>query len=187
MSSVTGSRPNLVLIGLRMSGKSTLGRALASERGVMFVDLDDAVLEHMGHATVADAWKAQGEPAFRAAETACLREVLGDASGGVAALGGGTPTAPGASDVIREAQRTGRALVVYLRCTPDELRARFEEYSPGANRPGLTPKGALDEIGDVFDARDPLYRELADHVLENVRSLDEGLALVRPLWREDSG
>lgn len=182
-----GTTPILLLIGLRMSGKSTLGRALASGRGLRFVDLDDAVLERMGHATVADAWSAEGEEAFRRAETGCLRAALGAGADGVGAgaviaLGGGTPTAPGAADEIRAAQDAGRAIVVYLRCTPEELRRRFEVYSPGANRPGLTAKGPLDEIEDIFNARDAFYRDLADHTLENVRTLGEGIEAIEPLW-----
>ncbi len=72
--------------------------------------------------------------------------------------------------------------MVYLRCTPDELRRRFEAYDPGANRPGLTPKGAAAEIEDIFNARDDLYSNLADHTLENVRSIEEGLEAIEPLW-----
>lgn len=180
--------PVLLLIGLRGSGKSTLGRALGQQRGVGFLDLDDAVLRAMGHATVADAWRAEGEGAFRMAETQALRRTLeSDAPGRprVIALGGGTPTAPGAADLIREARRAGVAMVVYLRCAPDELRRRLRILgveTGDSNRPSLTGKSALDEVEDVFNARDPLYRELADHTFENIASVDEGLAAIEPVW-----
>ena len=185
MASSPPSR-NLLLIGLRASGKTTLARAVAQRRRAPCIDLDRSVLADMNHPTVADAWNAEGEPAFRRAETRALRVALGS-SPAVIALGGGTPTAPGAADLIRDAQRAGTAIVVYLRCTPGELRSRLQ--SPAAHsddalrdRPSLTGRPPLDEIAEVYAARDPLYRELADHVLENVGSLDEGLAALDPLW-----
>ncbi|QKK09395.1 MAG: hypothetical protein HND58_15335 [Planctomycetota bacterium] len=112
------SQPHpLLLIGLRGSGKSTLGR-LVAERLVAdglvaaFSDLDDAVLARLGHATVAEAWNTLGEPAFRTAETACLRErvpaALDDGTPQVVvALGGGTPTAPGAAELLGERGSAG--------------------------------------------------------------------------------
>ena len=50
--------PPLLLIGLRGSGKSTLGRLVAERIGATFSDLDDAVLERLECATVAEAWDA---------------------------------------------------------------------------------------------------------------------------------
>lgn len=164
----------LLLIGLRGSGKSTLGR-LVAERLVAdglvaaFSDLDDAVLARLGHATVAEAWKTLGEPAFRAAETACLRERLPESLDDrtpptVVALGGGTPTAPGAAELLGEARERGLVTIVYLRAQPETLRARLG--AADANRPSLTGAGTLDEIDAVFAARDGLYQELATEIIE---------------------
>ena len=177
--------PILLLIGLRGSGKSTLGRALGSERGVGFLDLDEAVLDSMGCPTVADAWRDKGEPAFREAETQALGRALESGDARVIALGGGTPTAPGAADLIRDARRDGLATVVYLRCSPEELRRRLEIMGVGtsdSHRPSLTGRSPLDEVGDIFEARDPLYRELADHVLEDIATLEEGLSAMESVW-----
>lgn len=173
--------PPLLLIGLRGSGKSTLGklvaeRLTANDFAATFADLDRAVLEHLGCATVAEAWNTLGEPAFRAAETACLRECLYNAHNTpgtrtILALGGGTPTAPGAAEILCDARDTHRATIVYLRAQPDTLRARLQATDP--NRPSLTGNtsstGSLDEIDAVFAARDPLYRELSSEVIEIVR------------------
>jgi shikimate kinase len=169
----------VALLGLRASGKTTLGRALAERLGRRFVDLDDRTLALLGDDTIAGAFRRAGEPAFRAAETEALVRAL-DEDGIVLALGGGTPTAPGAETMLRDAQARGRTTLVYLRCEPDVLRSRLRAAGgAGVNRPSLTGDGPLDEIERVHAARDPLYRALADVVLEgeqSAASIDAALA-----------
>lgn len=163
---MSGPAPIVVLMGLRASGKTTLGRALAERLGRRFIDLDDRTLALLGDGTIADAFRRAGEPAFRAAEVEALGSALAE-EGIVLALGGGTPTAPGAEAMLREAQAQGRAALVYLRCEPETLRARLRASGgAGANRPSLTGDDPLDEIERVHAARDPVYRALADVVLE---------------------
>ncbi|MBY0262467.1 MAG: hypothetical protein K2Q20_08995, partial [Phycisphaerales bacterium] len=87
--------PTIVLIGLRGSGKSTLARLLAKRLGLIPVDLDDRTPGFAGQPTVAAVFANLGEPAFREAEARALRQALAE-PGIVLALGGGTPTAPGA-------------------------------------------------------------------------------------------
>jgi shikimate kinase len=88
-----------------------------------------------------------------------------DSRGIVLALGGGTPTAPGAADLLRGARDSRRALVVYLRASEQTLRARLTGDSQ-TDRPSITGAGTLDEIGRMLRERDPLYRELAERVIE---------------------
>lgn len=162
-----------MLIGLRGSGKSTLGRALAAAQGCVFVDLDEVTPQVMGFGSVAEAWGARGESEFRAAEAAALQEALrGD--GVVIALGGGTPTAPGCAERLIEERRAGRVVVAYLRAEPAALRERLRGRID-ASRPSLTGKDPLAEIDDVFAARDPLYQRLATRMVENVRSVEDGV------------
>ena len=156
---------NVILIGLRGSGKTTIGRLLARGLRTSFVDLDDRTPAVLGATSVADAWAAHGEPAFRHAETTALAAVLSEPPG-VLALGGGTPTAPGAADLLRTASERG-ATVIYLRGTPASLAARLAR-SHNAHRPSLTGHAAnsIEEITKVFEARDPLYRTIATDTLE---------------------
>jgi shikimate kinase len=153
----------ILLIGLRGSGKSTLGRMLADRLGIGFEDLDALTLRAMGFDTVAGAWEAAGEGAFRAVEVAALAGAIGRAAttGGVIALGGGTPMSLGAEAVIRDAG----AMVVYLRGEPAILRARLSD-GPGDDRPSLTGADPLAEIDRVFRDRDGVYRAIADSVVE---------------------
>lgn len=174
---------HLVLIGLRGSGKSTLGAALATRQGIPFLDLDDETAAALGCDSVAAAWKEHGEAAFRAAETRCLREALARPIH-IIALGGGTPTAPGAANLLRDATSTGRSVIAYLRADPALLRARLsaEGEAAMANRPSLTGKDPLDEIETIYAARDPLYRSIATRVIEGVDTLETALTRLEE-WR----
>jgi len=155
-------QPTILLIGLRGSGKSTLGAHLATRLGVEFTDLDDLTLKNMGAHSVAQAWQSEGEPAFRKAEANALRQAIDQSiDGGVIALGGGTPTAPGAEAIIREAPAT----TIYLRGVPALLRSRLPADDE-PNRPSLTGASPTDEIERVFNARDPLYASIADHTID---------------------
>lgn len=169
---------HLVLIGLRGSGKSTVGRALAERLGCGFVDLDSLTPAELGERDVASAFANRGEAKFREAEAACLARVLREETGHeepwkiagqVVALGGGTLTAPGAAELLSTARAQERAMIVYLRGSAATLRARLSQ-AENAHRPSLTGKGMLEEIDELLARRDPLYRRLADVVIELDRS-----------------
>lgn len=157
----------ILLIGLRGSGKSTLGRLLADRLRRPFIDLDDLTAAELGTHSPAEAFTSHGEPAFRLAEARALSLVLaGDQRPSpVVALGGGTPTAPGASDLLQQARTDNRARMVYLRASVNTLRDRLER-SDASSRPALTPLGLLDEIATILQRRGPLYTAIADVIIE---------------------
>jgi len=157
----------ILLIGLRGSGKSTIGARAAARVARPFIDLDDLALQRAGRDTIEEVWRIDGEEAFRRAEVEALRSVLARTDAPIVALGGGAPETGGVSDLIRRARRDGRAWVVYLRALPADLRARLEdEGGADARRPSLTGADPLDEIPEVFARRDLLYRTIVDLVLE---------------------
>ena len=180
------TNPITVLMGLRGSGKSTLGQLIAKKRNMKFVDLDDATVALMGCADVAQAWERFGEARFREAETRALAgalagelaggpvgELVGELAGepksacaaGVLALGGGTPTVPGAQTILREAIKRHTVELVYLRGSPATLISHLTGTDANT-RPSLTGAPMLDEIAVVHAARDDLYRSLATRVIE---------------------
>jgi shikimate kinase len=162
-------RVNVLLIGMRGSGKTTIGRMVAAGLSSGFVDLDDATIKELAAATVAEAWRVHGEGAFRAAEVRALAAAL-RIHPGVLSLGGGTPMAAGAAEIIKRAQVAG-ARVVYLRAPAATLRARLEGKM--GNRPSLTGADPLAEIDAVLAKRDPGYLAIADLVV-NTDGKSEG-------------
>ncbi len=166
---------NLLLIGLRGSGKTTIGRLLGDRLGWPggFLDLDDLTARHLGGAgSVGEAWAKHGEPTFRRAEKEVLVSVL-RRDQQVIALGGGTPTAPGAANLLEAERRAGRVRIVYLRADPEVLRGRLSRTDM-SNRPSLTGADPLAEIDAVFARRDPAYLDLADEVVDaNVGSAEQ--------------
>lgn len=82
----------IFLIGYMASGKTTLGRALADDTGIGFVDLDDLVAEREGM-SAAEIFATRGELSFRQSESDALRSVLTAfaGNGAIVACGGGTP------------------------------------------------------------------------------------------------
>lgn len=169
-------KPFVILMGLRGSGKSTVGRFVADRLGLPFVDLDDLTPKKLGAADAAGAISAHGFDAFRRAEAGALRDVL-DGSPAVLALGGGTPTAVGVAEMLGE-QTGGGAALVYLHAPPAVLRERLASTDT-RTRPSLTGMGMLDEIGRVYLDRDGLYRTLCTRLIETEgRSAEDIAAMI---------
>lgn len=152
---------NVLLIGLRAVGKSTIGPLLAQRLQFAFVEHDDLVAAELHAPSAGQAIRDHGLDAFRRAESRVLGRVL-ETDRQVISLGGGTPTAPGAADLILEHRRSGNARVIHLLASLEVLKARL--MTPGApDRPALT--GAADpaaEIEALAAQRHPFYQQLAD-------------------------
>lgn len=137
-------------------GKTSVGRRLAALRGWEFFD-SDRQIETMTGRTVADIWRADGEPAFRRLEAQVLADALASTTPRVIAAAGGT--------VLDEANRRlmkQHHPVVWLRCDPRVLATRV---ATGSHRPLLDedPAGVLERLDA---ARRPLYEEVADVVVD---------------------
>ncbi len=151
---------NLVLIGLRGSGKSTVGRALAKQLGRLFVDIDEQI-ELEQHLTVAKLFETEGEPAFRVLESNVI-ERFAAGSGQVIAVGGGGVLVAANRDQLRAA-----GTCVWLTASDAELHRRVASDPRTASlRPALTDATALEEIGRLHQERAPLYAEVAHHCVD---------------------
>jgi shikimate kinase len=152
-------RGNLFLVGLPGSGKSTLGRALARRLGMPFVDADTELERRLG-VSIPTIFEIEGEAAFRDREQASIAELV-VRTGIVLATGGGA--------VIRPANRErlkANGTVVYLHAEPTTLRERTRK---SRHRPLLNTADPLGRLVELYAQRDPLYREVADVVLESDR------------------
>ncbi len=153
----------LTLVGYRASGKSTVGRLAAARLGWPFIDADSAVEEDLGQ-PIRTYFATHGEPAFRAAESATLQRLLASNTCLVLATGGGA--------VLSEANRALLAcrggLVAYLHAPAEVLQARLRHNAGG--RPSLTGATVADEVPAILAVRDPLYRAVANSVIDATRN-----------------
>jgi shikimate kinase len=173
---------HIVLLGLRASGKSTIGRRLADKVRRFFIDLDDVTAIELGTATAGEGLSTFGEPAFRAAEVRALTKALAKPPR-VIALGGGTPTAPGAREMLAARRADGTAFLIYLRAEAETLKNRLRATDL-ATRPALTDADPLSEVDVLLERRDAMYSALADEVIEvDELTTDEVLARVHSLVR----
>jgi shikimate kinase len=151
---------NIVLMGVRCTGKSTVGRCLAEKLGVPFTDTDELIEQRTGR-LISRIVAEKGWPAFRAAEKAVIHE-LAAADNGVIALGGGA-----VCDADNVEALKAKGVFVWLSARPEEIASRMgKDAADGAERPSLTGAPSVDEIRAVMAEREPLYRRLADLVVD---------------------
>ena len=145
---------SIVLIGVRGSGKSTIGRKLADRLWETFVDVDDLIVSRAGK-SIREIFEQEGEAHFRDLETDAVREVAG-LKDHVIGLGGGSL---GREENRRVLKESGHKLI-FLRCDPQELLRRLgADPQRAATRPNLTPLGGgLEEINQLLADREPIYR-----------------------------
>jgi shikimate kinase len=143
------NEPALILVGPPGSGKSTVGRAVAGRLGLDFKDLDDDLRDAHG-LEAGELVVELGRERFQELEVEALRSVL-PSFGGVLALGGGTPTAPGAAELL-----AGRR-VVYLDVDLDNLLRR-EGLLP--LHPWLLPNPRA-HLRQLLTERRPVYQAVA--------------------------
>lgn len=139
------------------AGKTTVGRRLAKALGWRFVDLDHEV-EQLTGVTISTIFEIEGEAGFRQREAKALALVSRE-SGLVVATGGGIVLNP-----MNRARLDASGCVVYLHASPEQLYARTRHDK---NRPLLQVADPLTCIRRLTEKRDPLYREVADIIVES--------------------
>lgn len=149
----------IALVGLPGSGKSTVGRQLARRLQLPFFDSDHVIEQRLG-CSIREFFEREGEARFRDIEAETLAELTAGPPG-VLSTGGGA--------VIRDTNRAhlhARAQVVYLRSSPEEL---FRRLRHDRNRPLLQVGDPMKKLRELYQQRDPLYRETAHFVVETGR------------------
>lgn len=149
----------IALVGMPGSGKSTVGRYLARRLNWAFVDADAEIERQLG-GSIRSHFEQHGEASFRDIEQAILAQLV-PRDRHVVATGGGA--------VVREANRQllrSHAEVVYLRSTPEELIRRLRH---DIHRPLLQVRDPMRKLRELYQERDPLYRDAARFVIETGR------------------
>jgi shikimate kinase len=171
-------RGNLFLVGLMGAGKTTLGRQLARRLAKRFVDADHELEARLG-VSIPTIFEIEGETGFRDREEAIIDELtrMDDI---VLATGGGA--------VLRASSRMrlkANGTVLYLHAEPETLWQRLRN---SRHRPMLQSTDPRNRLVELYQLRDPLYREVATYVIESerdavlrfVRWLDEPSACADP-------
>jgi shikimate kinase len=156
--------PRAILIGAPGSGKSTVGRALARELGVTFVDTDARIVEQE-HRSISEIFAHDGESAFRSIERAVVLSAL-TSEAGVISLGGGAVLDPDVQKALNETS----ADVIYLDVGLSNVLARIGTRN---DRP-LLAKNAEQQWLELMSIRGPIYQELANiHISTNNKKAAE--------------
>ncbi|MBI3528584.1 MAG: shikimate kinase AroK [Betaproteobacteria bacterium] len=142
---------NIFLVGMMGAGKTSVGRVLAKRLSKVFYD-SDHVIEGRTGVKIPVIFEIEGESGFRHRESAVLDELTA-LDEVVLATGGGAVLVQENRDRLR-----ARGTVVYLRASVKDLlnRTRYDK-----NRPLLQTADPRTRINELYEMRDPLYREVA--------------------------
>lgn len=178
----TGARDvpeNIILVGLMGAGKTSVGKMLARRLGKTFYDSDHEIERTTG-VKIPVIFEIEGEAGFRAREAKVLADLV-EQRDVVLATGGGAVLKECNRRVLKE-----RGIVVYLRATPHDLWLRTRH---DRNRPLLQTADPLAKLQELYAQRDPLYREVADLVVDTGSQSVNSLAhrLAARLLRESAG
>ena len=147
---------NIFLVGPMGAGKSAVGRQLAKTLHLTFVDSDDEIEARTG-VDISFVFEKEGEAGFRKREAAAIDD-LTKIDGVVLATGGGAVLDPKSRSRLG-----GRGFVIYLYTSVDQQVART---SKGRERPLLENGDPREILDSLLQDRDPLYREIADLVVD---------------------
>lgn len=148
---------NIYLVGLMGAGKTTVGRQLAKRLQRRFLDSDLEIEARTG-VRIPVIFEIEGESGFRKRESQVLAELAAE-SELVLATGGGAVLAEENRKCLRD---TG--IVVYLHAPPEVL---YERTRHDRNRPLLQVVDPLAKLRQLYDLRDPIYRETAHIVVDS--------------------
>ncbi len=156
---------NIVLIGYRGAGKTSVGSRLAARLGMKFVDTDHLIEERKG-TSISDIVRRYGWDHFRVLEKDTIKEII-DEDHTVIAAGGGAVLD---EENVKTLRRNG--LMIWLKADQQVLLKRMEkDQRTSTQRPTLTGKGTLEELEQVMSAREPFY-EMASGIQIDTSALD---------------
>ena len=172
---MTSPDPNLYLVGFMGTGKSTVGRILAHQTGMRFLDSDHEIERVQGKA-VTRIFADEGEAKFRELELAFIEQ--GHPSHGcIVACGGGLVVPPGRVELLK-----ARGVVVCLHAPIETILQRTMRTS---HRPLLLVENPESRLRQLYAQREEIYRSTGTMVLTDSRSMKEIAAHVMRIYRQE--
>lgn len=168
---------SIVLSGFMATGKSTVGRLVATELGLPFVDTDALIAEEAGK-TVGEIFAEEGEARFRDREARIILPLLGDGVARVISFGGGSMTIL----PVRHAALSA-ATVITLTATPETIASRA--LSP-SERPNLGAASVVDRARDLLALRREAYGECHASIATDGRAPEEIALRIVELAKQDT-
>lgn len=167
-SSPPEDRRRIALIGLRGGGKSTLGRLLAEQLNVPFIELDREVEKRSG-ASLSEIFDMFGQETFRRAEREALDDLLRRHPEFVIATSGSIVTEPGTLELLLSS-----CFTVWLRAEPEEHMNRV--MAQGDMRPMARSPRAMEDLMSILKSREPLYAKANATLVTTGRTPEQNLA-----------
>ncbi|MFC7765172.1 shikimate kinase [Leucobacter soli] len=163
----------MVLVGPMAAGKTSLGRKVAKDLGIPFVDTDAVFVRE--HGAITDFFAEKGEPEFRRIEAEIIAAELARPGSRIVALGGGAVLAEATRELLR-----GHPVVLLMTTQAAVLRT-----ANLSRRPLL--RDDPDAWGRILEVRRPLYDEVADVTFRTDRGSKEQLARRVAGWMRGQG
>ena len=166
---------HIVIIGFMGSGKTRVGKRLAKDFDIPFVDIDRVVTKKMNLSSK-EIFDRFGEPFYRALETTAVKALIEDPEQKVISLGSGLPMQEQNEKYLKEL-----GTVVYLKGSLATLKKRLEGSSKD---PMLDGDDRDEKIKKLLKQRDPVYQKFADVTVvtgekpfeELIKEIEEKLA-----------
>lgn len=144
---------HIVIIGFMGSGKTRVGKRLAQDMDLPFIDVDKVITKKM-NLSVSEMFQRFGEPFYRALETLVIKELINDKERKVISLGSGLPMQEQNQKYLKQL-----GVIVYLKGSLETLRKRLES---GSSNPLIEGDDRDEKIKKLLKQRDPVYSRYAD-------------------------
>ena len=172
---------HLFLTGYRGSGKSTIGKLVASHLSREFVDTDVEIELQSGN-TIAEIFARSGEAGFRDLESQSISQLRSLIEPAVVSLGGGSILRKENRECIKQL-----GLTVWLQASPENICHRIsKDVNTQTRRPKLSKLGDLEEIRSILAERSVLYEEVADMCVSTDELPMESVAMKIVDWYRTS-
>ncbi|MGN4156671.1 shikimate kinase [Staphylococcus auricularis] len=154
------SNPSLILVGFMGTGKSTLGKYIANQNSLTFVDLDDYIVDKTSQ-NIPEIFENKGETAFRELEYEALQETMSTYD--IIATGGGIIEYAPSLALLRNAKG-----VIWVDCEFDTIFSRIKNDK---NRPNAKNKSFV-ELKNLYSKRVSRYNEIAFKKVNSIQTVE---------------